>query len=123
MFKLNYFLLKKNLSGSEWLAIQSYQSIINEEKQRKEQETEKMKKSSFKKSLDEQLQYGKKIRSSHLHDDDQYIKFINDDVKTWEIEEKLKREKIQQKYHEELAIQKKQILDKKQVFILIFSFF
>ena len=76
-----------------------------------------MKKSYFKKSLDEQLQYGKNIKSKHLHDDDQYIKFINDDVKTWEIEEKLKRDKIQQKYHEELAIQKKQILDKKQVFI------
>jgi len=82
---------------------------------KKEKEIELMKKSKFKKSLEEQVNFIQTIKKSHLHDDDKYVKSIYDDVKKWEIEEKIKKESIQKKYHEELAIQKKQIVDKQLV--------
>ena len=56
----------------------------------------------------------KLIKKSHDHDDDEYVRTIEADVQKWKVEEKEKQDKIAKKHKDELAIQQKQIEDKKR---------
>lgn len=56
----------------------------------------------------------KLIKESHDHDDDEYVRTIEADVQKWKVEEKEKQDKIAKKHRDELAIQQKQIEDKKR---------
>ena len=56
----------------------------------------------------------KSIQKSHEHDDDEYVRSIEADVQKWKVEEKEKQDKIAKKYKHELAIQQKQIEDKRR---------
>jgi organic radical activating enzyme len=107
--------LKINIPpGSEWLAIQAYQNVLNEEKIQKEIETSKEKKSLFKKSLDKQIELAKQVKEKEKELDKEYLTFISKDINKFHEEERLKKEEIQRKHHEELLIRKQQIIEREQ---------
>ena len=49
----------------------------------------KAKNKAYLQSLEKQIKEVKEIRESHRHDDDNYIKTIYDDIKNYELEEKV----------------------------------
>ena len=97
--------------GSEWSLLQQYQLIVDEEKQRKDQETIRAKKLRFKKLLDDQLAEATKYKSNDRTDDASYAAHVNKDVEKYHTEEALKRAIIHKKHQEELMGRKEQIAD------------
>jgi len=101
-------------SGKEWLAIQMYQSFMDEEKIKQEKLSHKQKQQQFKSLLDQQRQEAARLQTKEREEDRQYAQIVNADVNTYLNEEQQKKILLKQKYHEELLKQQRQIAEQQK---------
>lgn len=100
--------------GSEWKVIQAYQILMAEEKAKEEQAVARNKKIQFKKDLDSHIANAKLLKEKTADKSDaKYFELIKQDIANYHEEERTKSELIQKKHHNELLIQKQQIVEKK----------
>lgn len=99
--------------GSEWSVIAAYQELMQEEKAKEEQLAARLKKLKFKQSLDDHIAKAKVLRAQTEDKSDmEYSAHVNRDVKVFYEQEKIKKDAIHKKHHDELMQRKQQILDK-----------
>eukprot|EP01038_Epipyxis_sp_PR26KG_P007846 gene7846-10653_t len=101
-------------TGSEWVVIQAYQMVMNDEKEKQEQERARMKKMNFKKALDDQISQSRKYQTNDKDIDNNYFEFIKSDMSRYYEEEQKKKATIKKKYQDEIEIRQKQIYDQKK---------
>ena len=97
--------------GSEWQVIQAYQVLQDEKKTKSEQEFMKNKKVNFRKDLDHQMKLRNEVQKSNANDDSEYAAYIYKDIEKYRSEEQYKKNIINKKHHDELAIREAQIAD------------
>ena len=102
--------------GSEWSVIAAYQELLAEQKAKDEATVAKMKKINFKASLDDHIAKARELRAkTEDRSDKEYSIRVNEDVKKYYEEEKIKKDAIHRKHHDELMQRKQQILDKMEM--------
>jgi len=97
--------------GAEWYAIMTYNSHLAEERERIEKEKLRNDKLQFKKSLDDHITKSKLEQINSKLDDMKFGESIKKDIEKYHDEEKIKLATMKKKYHDELELQKQQILD------------
>jgi len=97
--------------GAEWYAIMTYNSHLAEERERIEREKIRNDKLQFKKSLDDHITKSKLEQINLKLDDMKFGENIKKDIERYHDEEKIKQAMLKKKYHDELELQKQQILD------------
>lgn len=98
-------------SGSEWQVINAYQLILSEEKSKQERELMRSKKMNFKKSLDDHIKESEKVNSK-IENTEEYVSKMLTDIEKYNLEEKLKFEKIRKKNADESALRQLQVVEK-----------
>ena len=95
-----------------WLAINAYNQVIKDEKAKAEEDVVKAKNKEYLKSLQKQIDHANEVKKNRKHDDDNYVKYIYDDIEKYHEEEKKKFELIELKHKQQMEIQKAQIQEK-----------
>jgi len=89
----------------------TYNSHLAEERERIEKEKLRNDKLQFKKSLDDHITKSKLEQINSKLDDMKFGESIKKDIEKYHDEEKIKLATMKKKYHDELELQKQQILD------------
>ena len=95
-----------------WLAINAYNQVIKDEKAKTEENVIKEKNREYLKSLQKQIDDAKEAKRNRKHEDDEYVKYIYDDIEKYHQEEKKKFALIDKKHKQQFEIQKAQITEK-----------
>lgn len=99
-------------SGAEWQVINAYQMLMSEQKDREEKEQLRLKKLRFKKSLDDHIK--EKHAIVDVEDKAGYATRILTDIERYNLEEKIKFDRIRKKNHDESQLRQLQVLEKQR---------
>jgi len=97
-------------SGAEWQIINAYQMLMSEQKDREEKEHLRLKKLTFKKSLDDHI----KEKHTYVEDKAEYATRILSDIERYNLEEKMKFDRIRKKNSDESQLRQLQVLEKQR---------
>ena len=100
-------------SGAEWQVINAYQMLMSEQKDREEKELLRLKKLTFKKSLDDHIKE-KHAGLVDIEDKAGYATRILSDIERYNLEEKIKFDRIRKKNHDESQLRQLQVLEKQR---------
>ena len=97
--------------GTEWEILNLYQSIVHEERSRREAEESAQKKKKFKEALDQQIRDAKLIKEQLENTDRQYHESSMKELQNFEENQKKLLAQERKKHTDELLNRKKQIED------------
>jgi hypothetical protein len=104
--------MKGQPPGSEWVLLQAYQALLNEEKEMKEKEEARLRKLKFRQSLDEHIKLANQLRRGENDDDMEYYQRISKDVERFRQEEGMAHKAVKMKHNEELKWRIQQIKER-----------